>query len=228
MRLLSWFVPFGLAICLLVAPGCRLRRGANETDSQFKARQQAVFIAQSTLATDKWSDAIEVLGNGGALDKQAQRVQFTIDEQILTGLDIVRERLRNPVTGDALAKLKGVLADVREAQRREVIKITNPDTRAQIDAIFEISLFALESLQAVLEESKQPSRADAEAKADALQLKARVAIPPYLISLISLSREAGFEALRISRLTTVDAYANAEMRSLALHSKNQSRLIVSP
>lgn len=220
---------FGLLLVLLGLfgfEGCKLRRNAGETDAQFKARQQAVFIAQATLGVDKWSDAVEALGNGGAIETEARRIQYGVNEQVLSGLDIVRERLRNPVTGDALAKLKGVLFDLREAQRREVVKIKNAEVRAQVDAIFEISLFALESLQAVLEESKQPSRADVEEKAETI--KRRAGIPGYLVPLISLAREAGFEALRISRLTTPDAYARAEALSLALHSKNAARLAALP
>lgn len=220
---MSYFRVFILTLLIAFSFACKLVRKPNETAPEFKGRQQAVFVAQATLGLDKWSDAVEVLGNGGALGAEARRAQYQINDQIMTGLDIVRERLRNPVTGDALAKLKGVLLDLREAERREVVKISNPETRVQVEAIFEISLFALESLQAVLEESRQPTRSDLDSKLEALQRKAGVP-PPYLLPLIALAREAGFEALRISRLSTPDAWAKAENLSLALHSKNAARL----
>lgn len=222
-RMLNRFL---LMLLLLVtaAGACKLARKAGETDAQFKERQKAVFVAQSTLGLDGWSGGIEILGNGSALDAETRRLQYTLNEQVLSGLDIVRERLKNPITGDALAKLKGVLLDVREAERREVVKISNPDTRQQVEAIFEVSIFALESLQAVLEASTQPTRADLEARTDALVKKSRAAIPDYLLPLIALARDTGFEALRISRLTTADAWAKAEALSMALHSKNQARL----
>lgn len=213
-----------LCLTLAISSACGLRKKDNETDAQFKARQKAIYVAQSTLGLNGWSDAVEVLGNGGALSPEARRVQYQLNEQITTGLDVVRNRLRNPVTGDALAKLKGVLLDIREAQQREVVKIGNAETRAQLDAIFEISLFALESLQAVIEESKEPTRAEQEEKAAALQRKVKGAIPPYLIPMITLARETGFEALRIYRLNTTDAWAKAEDLSLLLHSKNAARL----
>lgn len=225
MRILTAFL---LTLALLTGDACKLKPRAGETSTEFKTRQQAVYLAQSVTGLNAWSDAVEILGNGSALEPDARRIQYTINDQVLTGLDIVRERLRNPVTGDGLAKLKGVLLDLREAQRREVVKIKNADTRAQIDTIFEISLFALESLQAVLEESKQPTRADLEAKTEALQSKAKAAIPPYLTALIGLARDAGFAALRQSRLTTADAWANGESLSGQLHSKNAARLAALP
>lgn len=215
-------------ICLsfILSLACGLRKKAGETDNEFKNRQKAFFVAESTLGLSAWSDAVEILGSGDkpALSPDLRRVQYQLNEQITTGLDIVGSRLQNPVTGDALAKLKGVLLDIREAQQREVIKIANADTRAQLDAIFEITLFALESLQAVLEESKQPTRAEEEAKADALRKKLRAAVPPYLISMITLVRETGFEALRIRRLDTAPAWAKAADLSASLHSKNAARL----
>lgn len=217
---------FALLLACLLAFGAVqscAKRKAGESDADFKARQKAIFSAQAVTGLNAWSDAVEVLGNGGALDANARRVQITVNEQVLSGLDIVRARLITGLNGEALDKVQAIITDLREAQRREVVRFSGA-TKEQLEIIFDIGLFALESLQAVLEESKQPARAaEIEAKAQSAQ-RAAVVIPPYLTGLIAVARDAGFAALRQSRLSKDDAYKAAEELSGLLHSKNAARL----
>lgn len=206
---------------LAALPACKVKRKAGETDAEYRDRLKAIYSAQAVLGLSAASDVIQILASGKVFDVTAHRTALTLNEQINIGLDQVRERLRDGLKGEPLDKLKAVLTDFREANRRLSLGLSVAAV-GQLDLIFEVTLFALDSLQAVLEEAKQPTRAEVDAKVESLR-KSR-AIPGYVTDLIELARTVGFDALRISRLTAADAWGKAQTLATELHSKNAARL----
>jgi len=205
--------------------GCS-KKQTGESDSDFAKRQRAIYTAQAARSIEGWSDVVDVLERGGKLSATAANTHYAVNDRVLSGLDVVADRLQAGLTGDALTKVKELIADVGKLQDVGAIGITDPEAIAKFNSVLFTIQFTLESIRAIIEAKTEPE-IPAETKAllaESRGYRQKGRALTWYEEVILTVQTVATDLFAISRLTTADsAWAKYKEVSAGTHAKNAQR-----
>ena len=182
----------------------------------------AIYTANAYTAIGAVTDAVVALEAAGKIKAEASRKAHLLNLKITGAVEIVANRaeLGGYKRDDLLVTIGTALTDVRRFIADNVIEL-DAETRALYEKIAFFLEFTLNSIEAVIAATKEPSIPEAEVKAAATGrgLKAVRAQDTVWTDLVLILQKATIATINQTRLTQAEAFAEGKTLSTALKAR---------
>lgn len=187
----------------------------------------AIFTAQATAAIAGVTDAVELLQTNGKIAATAAKSVYNINLRAALALDTVRNRAETGFNKkETLEIVKQLILDVRAAEAAGLVGLTG-NARQKFQEITFFAVFTLESIQAIVDATKEPAVPEGEVlralQAPGLRQRAEDTVWTDLVLIL---QKAVLKGLSLSRLDAKGAFDEGKIMSEALKVNLRAKLAV--